>query len=130
MISRHWKGVARRETAADYIHYLRTETFPRLSRLPGFRRATIFHRTVPDGVEFVIVTDWDSLDAIRTFAGPDVERAVVPSEVQAMMQRYEDAVTHYDIAETFEPARPPYVLSSATTYGAVYPGPKGSSSTR
>jgi heme-degrading monooxygenase HmoA len=97
MISRLWSGVARRENAEAYLEHLRGDTFPRLADLAGFVDASILQRTVEDGVEFLIVTRWESLRAIGQFAGEDIARAVVPETVQRMMVRYDEVVRHYDV---------------------------------
>lgn len=60
MISRQWRGVARNSDADRYVSHLRAETFPQLSKLRGFIKASILRRTVVDGVEFRIVTTWAS----------------------------------------------------------------------
>lgn len=104
MISRQWRGLARPQFAQAYVEHLQAETFPAIRRLPGFVSATILRREVPQGVEFLIVTEWASLDAIRAFAGDDVETAVVPQKVQAMMVDYDRVVRHYEKAS--EPAGP------------------------
>jgi len=101
MISRHWKGIARRESAERYIRHLEDETFPQLASLPGFIRATLLRREVAAGTEFQVVTVWDSLSSIEAFAGINVEAAVVPSAVQAMMVEYDCTVAHYEIADSF-----------------------------
>ena len=77
MISRQWRGLAQPNQAQNYVKHLRTETFPALRTLPGFVSASILSRRLGDGVEFIIVTKWDSLDAIARFAGADLEAAVV-----------------------------------------------------
>jgi heme-degrading monooxygenase HmoA len=100
MISRHWKGVCRRERADAYIHHLRSETFPALTTIAGFVRASILRRDVRDGIEFQIVTVWESLDAIKAFAGEDAEVAVVPSVARAMMVEFEPRATHYEVVDT------------------------------
>ena len=105
MISRHWKGVTRPGQAAAYIHHLETDTFPRLAALPGFLRASILRREMETGTEFQIVTVWESQDAIRAFAGANPEVAVVPAFVQDLMASYESKVAHYEVTDTFEPAR-------------------------
>jgi len=102
MISRHWKGIARREFADGYVDHLRCETFPQLAALPGFIRASILRREVPDGIEFQVVTLWDSLSAIKAFAGHDIEASVVPDRVRVMMVRYDEQVVHYEVLHTFE----------------------------
>jgi heme-degrading monooxygenase HmoA len=101
MISRHWKGLCKREDADRYIEDLKLETFPQLATLPGFIRATILRRELAAGIEFQVVTLWQSLAAIEAFAGQSVEVAVVPTSVQAMMLGYERSVTHYEVAHTF-----------------------------
>ncbi len=99
MISRQWRGVARRSDADRYIAHLRAETFPRLSKLPGFINASILRRTVASGVEFRIVTTWDSIEAIKRFAGEKSETAVVPEQVRALMVSYDRTVDHYEVVE-------------------------------
>jgi heme-degrading monooxygenase HmoA len=97
MIARHWRGVARRERAEAYIEHLRAETFPALARLPGFLSASILRRRVPEGEEFLVITNWESLAAIRAFAGEDVEGAVVPDTVQEMMVSFDRTARHYEM---------------------------------
>jgi len=97
MISRHWGALVKRELAPDYIRHLRAETLPRLRAIDGFVDATIQRRDLPDGVEFVVITHWRSLDAIRAFAGADAEVAVVPPDAQAMMLSFDARVRHYEV---------------------------------
>jgi heme-degrading monooxygenase HmoA len=103
VISRHWKGVAKHGLADAYIEHLRTDTFPALARITGFVRASILRRPVDAGTEFQIVTVWDSLSAIHAFAGEDIDAAVVPPGVQAMMATYDPHIVHYEITGTFAP---------------------------
>ena len=97
MISRHWRGLARAQHADDYAEHLRTETFPQLRTIEGFAGAQLLKRPVEQGVEFLVVTQWDSLAAIQRFAGADAELAVVPEKVQRMMIDYERRVRHYEV---------------------------------
>jgi heme-degrading monooxygenase HmoA len=99
MIARHWSGLAKQEHAAEYVAHLRTQTFPSLTKIPGFIAARILKRSVSEGVEFLIVTEWDSLQAIQRFAGSDAEQAVVPEAVQQMMVRYDRTVRHYEVID-------------------------------
>ena len=102
MISRHWKGIAKREEADHYVAHLKRDTFPKLASLPGFVRASILRREVATGIEFQVVSVWTSVRAIEAFAGVDAEAAVVPGVAQAMMVEFERRATHYEIAHTFE----------------------------
>lgn len=97
MISRQWRGLARASSAESYVNHLQVETFPAIAQLPGFIAASILRRALPEGVEFLIVTQWDSLESIQAFAGTNVEDAVVPQKVQEMMVDYDRVVRHYEI---------------------------------
>jgi heme-degrading monooxygenase HmoA len=97
MISRQWRGLAKAPQADLYVRHLHTETFPALHSIPGFVGASILRRSVARGVEFLVVTQWESLEAIRAFAGADVETAVVPEKVAEMMIEYDRTVRHYEV---------------------------------
>jgi len=101
MISRNWRGTARIEEAENYVTHLRTETFPQLAQIPGFLTVSILRRATDDGIEFLIVTTWESLEAIRQFAGESAELAVVPPAVQAMMVSFDKEVIHYEVVENY-----------------------------
>ena len=102
MISRHWKGIAKHGQADHYVAHLKRDTFPKLASLPGFVRASILRREVVNGIEFQVVTVWDSLRAIEAFAGVDAEAAVVPPVAQAMMVEFDRRAAHYEVAHIFE----------------------------
>lgn len=95
MIERHWKGVAKRERAKEYIAHLQTETFPQIAAIPGFLSAKILKRDIQEGIEFLIITEWQDINAIKQFAGSDIEIPVVPELVQDIMLSYDKIVRHY-----------------------------------
>ena len=99
MISRHWRGLARRDRADDYVEHLRRETLPALKELRGFVDASVLSREVAEGVEFVVVTRWTSMDAIASFAGPDPEVAVVPPKAAEMMVEFDRRARHFEVLE-------------------------------
>jgi len=99
MISRQWRGLAKSECADRYVEHLRDETLPQLRKLPGFVSASIARRALPNGVEFLVETRWESIDAICGFAGADAETAVVPPSVQRMMIEYDHRARHYQIVQ-------------------------------
>ena len=98
MISRHWKGIAKHGKADHYIEHLETDTFPKIRKINGFFDASILKRPIKQGTEFLIITVWESMEAIQAFAGEDAETAVVPPVVRDMMVSYDSKVTHYEIA--------------------------------
>jgi heme-degrading monooxygenase HmoA len=97
MIVRLWRGLARPQTAEEYVAHLRTDTIPQLSRIPGFVGVEVLRREQPDGTEFLVATTWESLGAVERFAGTDVTLAVVPEQVQRMMVEFDDRVRHYEV---------------------------------
>ena len=99
MISRQWRGVAKAGFAEAYAEHLRSETFPALRKLPGFTGASILRRDIGEGVEFLVVTQWESIDSIRAFAGSDPDVAVVPDKVRGMMVEYDRTVRHCQVVE-------------------------------
>jgi len=101
MITRHWTGLAKREEAGNYVRHLQEATLPELSRIEGFISAQILRREADRGVEFLIVTNWESIEAIKKFAGEAAEVAVVPDVVQAMMIQYDLKARHYEVAASY-----------------------------
>ena len=99
MISRHWRALARVDRADDYETHLRSATFPALRKIAGFVDASILKRTLAGGIEFLVVTRWDSLSAIEKFTGADVEIAVVPPNVREMMLEYDGRARHYEVVD-------------------------------
>jgi heme-degrading monooxygenase HmoA len=100
MISRQWRGLAHPDRAVEYERHLRTDTFPRLKQLSGFLGASILKRRLENGIEFLVVSRWESLESISQIAGADVEAAVVPANVQSMMIEYDRRVRHYEVVDS------------------------------
>ena len=99
MIARVWSGVTKAEDADEYLGYLHETGLAEYARTPGHRR-TITMRRIADGrAEFVLVTLWDSLDAVRAFAGADLERAVFYPEDDRFLVARDDRVTHYGVVD-------------------------------
>lgn len=99
MICRYWRGLVRLDCPDVYVEHLRSHTFPHLAGIAGFRGASLMKRELPDGVEFVVQTQWDSLDAIEAFAGEDAEVAVVPEEARRLMVEYDARARHYEVVQ-------------------------------
>lgn len=100
MILRQWTGVVRRERAEDYVRHLQTETLGELSGIEGFLEAAIVRRDVDAGVEYQVMTVWESLESVRAFAGDDVEAAVVPDVAREMMVDFDGRVRHYRVVHS------------------------------
>jgi len=102
MIERHWKGLAKKERANEYIDHLRTDTFQEIKKIKGFISASILKRDALEGVEFLVITRWETLEVIKQFAGEKIETAVVPILVQDIMLKYDKNVSHYEVNFTTE----------------------------
>ncbi len=99
MIVRVWHGWTSLARADAYETLLREEIFLgiRNRRIAGFRGIQLLRRTVSAEVEFVTIMTFDSLDAVREFAGQDYELAVVPPKAQALLSRYDQRSQHYQV---------------------------------
>jgi heme-degrading monooxygenase HmoA len=98
MIARLWRGWTHPADADRYDRHYREEVLPTLRQLSGFRGARLLRRTAGDETEFVSLTFFDDLDAIRSFAGDDYETAVVADEARQVLVRFDDRVRHYESA--------------------------------
>jgi heme-degrading monooxygenase HmoA len=97
MIARIWHGWAVGENADRYEAHLRAEILPGIHRIEGYAGAYLLRREAEGESEFVTVTLWESLDAVRAFAGADHEAAVVPPEARALLDRFDERSVHYEI---------------------------------
>ncbi|MHC4515932.1 MAG: antibiotic biosynthesis monooxygenase [Planctomycetota bacterium] len=98
MIVRSWQGFAPRENADPYVQHLRADVFPVLDDIPGYQGIQILRRDANDEVEFVVLTTWASMDAIRRFTGDQPEVAVVAAVARALLSHWDEEVHHYDVA--------------------------------
>jgi heme-degrading monooxygenase HmoA len=99
MLARTWWGATRVDDAEDYLDYLRKTGLAEYARIPGHRRTLTLRRIVPERAEFLIVSLWDSMDAVRRFAGDDPERAVFYPEDDRYLVARDDRVTHYEVVD-------------------------------
>jgi heme-degrading monooxygenase HmoA len=101
MISRIWHGWTTAENADAYEQLLRSEIFHGIQGrgIPGFRGIDLLRREQKDSVEFVTVMWFDSLDAVRAFAGADYEVAVVPMAARRLLTRFDERSAHYEVRE-------------------------------
>jgi len=98
MITRVWHGWTTPVNAPLYENLLRTEIFKGIAArgIEGFRGISLCRRDGGEEVEFMTIMWFDSLQAVREFAGPDYGKAVVPPEARALLSRYDNTSTHYE----------------------------------
>ena len=99
VIARTWRGWTRADEADAYVEYLQRTGIPEYRATEGNRAAYILRRNVGERTEFVTLTLWESLDAVRGFAGDDVERAVFYPEDDRFLVDRETTVAHFEVIE-------------------------------
>jgi uncharacterized protein len=98
-IVRMWKGRASVERADEYVEYATKKVFPILGAIEGHRGAYVLRRALNGAVEFMVLTFWESMEAVRKFAGREPEKAVVEPEARAILSSFDDSVTHFEVAQ-------------------------------
>jgi uncharacterized protein len=96
-VARLWKGRATAVKAGDYARHVAEKVFPQIRSIPGHRGAYLLRRSVGNSIEFLVLTLWASMDAVRRFAGPEPEKAVVEPAARAVLSDFEEIVTHYEL---------------------------------
>lgn len=100
MIVRAWRGATRTADADDYLRYLRLTGLADYERAPGNRGVLALRRVTDDRAEFLLLSLWESEEAIRAFAGDEVDRAVFyPQDDRFLIERGEEVV-HYELVSS------------------------------
>ena len=106
VIGRLWRGWTAPQNADTYERLLRSEIFTGIAsrKIPGYHGIQLLRREQGDTVEFVTLMWFDSLDAVRAFAGPDYEMAVVPPNARQLLLRFDQRSAHYVVIDPTPPA--------------------------
>jgi len=99
MISRIWHGYTTHENAGKYETLLREEIFTEISKknIKGYCGIRLLRRELENETEFITIMQFDSIAAVKEFAGSDYEAAVVPEKAQKVLSRYDGKSQHYDV---------------------------------
>ena len=98
MIARIWRGAVRADDAAAYASYIQETGVEGYRKTPGNRGAWALWRVEGDRAEFVTVSLWDSREAIKGFAGQDIEKAVFYPEDDRFLVERDLTAYHYEVA--------------------------------
>jgi heme-degrading monooxygenase HmoA len=104
MIIREWRGRANPATATAYPRHFHEKVVPELREVPGFAGAQLGRREIDGKTEFLVLTRWQSMNAIRAFAGIEVDKAVVEPGAVAALTDFDANVRHYEVIEDVPPA--------------------------
>jgi len=99
MISRIWHGYTTKENADTYQKLLESEIFVgiRNRNIQGYKGIQLLRREMKSEIEFITVMWFDSIDAVKKFAGEDFEKAVVPDKAQKVLSRFDKTSQHYNV---------------------------------
>ena len=97
MIVRAWTAEASAENVEAYIRHFHAAVLPELADIPGHAGAYLLRRNAGTQVELVVLTLWESMDAIERFAGTSSDKAVIAPVARAMLQRFDSTVRHFDV---------------------------------
>jgi heme-degrading monooxygenase HmoA len=97
MIARTWHGVTPLAKAGEYLDYLHRTGIPDYRAIEGNRGVYVLRRLDGDQAHFLLISLWDSMAAIRRFAGEDVEQARYYPQDPDYLLELEPTVTHYEV---------------------------------
>jgi len=102
MIFRIWHGWTSPENADIYENLLKREIFPAIAskNVTGYRGIQLLRRQSNKEIEFVTIMQFDSLEAVKQFAGEDYEKSVVPDKARKVLLRHDDRSQHYEMKES------------------------------
>ncbi len=99
MIARLWHGVTNAENADEYLEYLNKTGIPDYKATPGNRGVHILKRIEGNKAHFLLISFWDSLDSIMSFAGREYENARYYPDDARWLLELESHVVHYEVSE-------------------------------
>ena len=102
MVARTWAGATRAADADAYLEYLHATGLAAYQATPGNRGVLALRRIAGDRAEFLLLTLWDSIEAIQRFAGNDIDRAVFYPEDERFLVARDERVNHYEVVHQAE----------------------------
>ncbi|MBI3586500.1 MAG: antibiotic biosynthesis monooxygenase [Ignavibacteriales bacterium] len=97
MIGRIWHGWTTIGNADTYEKLLRSKILPEIHRIAGYKGAYLLRRNSHNSVEFITLTFFESMEAVRAFAGEDYEVAVVPPEARTLLSKFDERSVHFEV---------------------------------
>lgn len=102
MIGRLWHGWTKPENSDKYAELVKIEVLPTFYKVRGYKGAYFFRRDSQDETEFVALTFFENMQAVRQFAGEDYEKAVVPPQARKLLSRFDQESRHYEMVSSPE----------------------------
>ncbi len=99
MILRMWRARSTVEKTGKYVEHATKKIFPALRAIEGHRGAYLLRRAVDGAIELVVLTLWESMEAVHKFARVEPDKAVVEPEARASLTDFDDFVTHFEVVQ-------------------------------
>jgi heme-degrading monooxygenase HmoA len=97
MLARIWHGKTQASKADEYFTFLQASGIPDYQKTQGNRGVTVLRRISGDEAHFLLISLWESEEAIQRFAGADIEKAYYYPEDKDYLLEFEPTVTHYEV---------------------------------
>ena len=97
MIIRTWKARTSTELTPRYLEQVRAVVIPHLQSFSGYKGAQFTTRGTGDDVEVLVLTYWDSIEAVRAFAGAEETHAYMPPEIAETLTSYDGTSDHFEV---------------------------------
>ena len=101
-ICRIWRGWTTPENASAYQELVWRTVIPEMieaKRIPGLRDIDLMRRELGDEVEFATIMWFDDVEGIKQLAGEDWEASHVPPAARAVLSRFDERATHYEVLD-------------------------------
>lgn len=122
MIARHWRGWTKPQNADHYENLLTKRVFPTLENIEGYFGGYVLRSDGATECEFIVVSFFESLEAVKRFAGPDYAVPVFEPEAKTLLSRVEERANHYAVRiatkgpdKTIQDVAKPRVLLQSVT---------------
>jgi hypothetical protein len=101
MICRIWHGLTSAANADAYERVVRHEVIPAIEakRIEGFHHIDLMRRRVAEDIEFATIMWFSGIEAVKRFVGDDYEVSHVPAAARAVLLRYDERATHYEVLD-------------------------------
>jgi heme-degrading monooxygenase HmoA len=97
MVIRIWEGVTPADKVDGYLEHLEGQGLKQIAATDGNRGMYLGRRIVEDRAEWILVTAWDSMEAVEAFAGPEPEKAVYQAEDKDFLLELTPFAKHYEV---------------------------------
>lgn len=97
MIARIWQGRTSRDYFEAYSSFLKAKAVPDYRSTPGFKKLIFLRNITGDEAHFTLITFWENITAVQTFAGDDIEKAKYYPEDEGFLLTFEEKVVHYEV---------------------------------